>query len=128
MVVADTLAEEVDEVPYDERSYGRQIDHISVDSRPQLASGFWVLRLLTDGEHMLEVIRYIPLNPVRADLCAEPEAWPWSSYAATLGLVPRPAFLCTSWTLALFSSDVRNARERLHLWVESGSTKRPRGV
>jgi len=85
-------------------------------------------RLLTDGEHMLEVIRYIPLNPVRADLCAEPEAWPWSSYAATLGLVPRPAFLCTSWTLALFSSDVRNARERLHLWVESGSTKRPRGV
>ena len=85
-------------------------------------------RLLTDGEHMLEVIRYIPLNPVRADLCTEPEMWPWSSYAAMLGLVSRPAFLCTSWTLSRFSSDRRQARELLHRWVGSGAIEKPRGT
>ena len=31
-------------------------------------------------EHLLEVCRYIALNPVRAGLCTEPASWPWSSY------------------------------------------------
>ena len=31
-------------------------------------------------EHLLEVCRYIALNPVRAGLCRDPGAWPWSSY------------------------------------------------
>lgn len=33
----------------------------------------------------LFVMRYIDLNPVRAGLCARPEDWPWSGYAATVG-------------------------------------------
>ncbi len=40
-------------------------------------------RLIVDDEHLREVIRYIPLNPVRAGLCKRPEDWPWSSYRAT---------------------------------------------
>jgi REP-associated tyrosine transposase len=31
-------------------------------------------------EHLLEVCRYIALNPVRAGLCRDPTEWPWSSY------------------------------------------------
>jgi putative transposase len=30
--------------------------------------------------HLLETIRYIALNPVRAGLCETPEEWRWSSY------------------------------------------------
>jgi hypothetical protein len=29
-------------------------------------------------------------------VCGAPEEWPWSSYAATAGLVPRPGFLTTT--------------------------------
>jgi putative transposase len=47
-----------------------------------------------DGEtHLLEVARYIVLNPVRAGMVSTPEDWLWSSYAATAGLRPAPSWL-----------------------------------
>jgi putative transposase len=33
-------------------------------------------------EHLLEVCRYIALNPVRAGLCADARDWPWAATAA----------------------------------------------
>ena len=62
--------------------------------------------ILTD-EHLHEVIRYIPLNPVRAGLCKRPEDWPWSSCRATLGYGPREPFLSVRPTLDRFSPDPR---------------------
>ena len=47
-------------------------------------------RLVEDERHLLELVRYIPLNPVRAGICRSPEDWPWSSYTATAGLRPAP--------------------------------------
>ena len=35
---------------------------------------------------VLELARYLVLNPVRAGMCAVPEQWPWSSYRAMVGL------------------------------------------
>jgi len=43
--------------------------------------------------HFLEASRYIVLNPVRAGLCAEPAAWPWSSYRQHAGIDARWGFL-----------------------------------
>jgi putative transposase len=37
-----------------------------------------------DGEHALNALRYVLLNPVRAKLCAKPEQWDWSSAKAYL--------------------------------------------
>jgi putative transposase len=31
-------------------------------------------------EHLAEVLRYVALNPVRAELCEHPSDWPWSSF------------------------------------------------
>ena len=45
------------------------------------------------GSNGLDVSRYVALNPVRAGLAADPAAWPWTSYRATAGLEPAPAFL-----------------------------------
>jgi REP element-mobilizing transposase RayT len=42
--------------------------------------------LVARDEHLLEAVRYVVLNPVRARLCEEPGEWPWSSYCATAGL------------------------------------------
>jgi putative transposase len=39
---------------------------------------FWVAPLETEG-HLRETCRYVLLNPVRAGLCGEPAAWPWSA-------------------------------------------------
>ncbi len=70
--------------------------------------------------HLLEVARYIVLNPVRAGLCEHPAEWPWSSYLATAGLVEAPGWLCTSWLLGQFGSDERSAQERYRRFVLDG--------
>jgi putative transposase len=75
--------------------------------------------ILTD-EHLHEVIRYIPLNPVRAGLCKRPEDWTWSSCRATLGYGFREPFLSVRPTLDRFSADPDEARVLLREWVENG--------
>ncbi len=54
--------------------------------------------------YLLELARYIVLNPVRAGMVADAADWPWSSYSAmaTLGL-PRVDWLATDKILAYFS-------------------------
>ena len=83
-------------------------------------------QLLADEEHLMEVIRYIPLNPVRAKLCHRPEDWAWSSYPALLGMVPPPRFLTVDWTLRRFAD--RGGATGLRSWVESGAVEQPREV
>jgi putative transposase len=58
-----------------------------------LYQGRFGSRLVEDERHLLELLRYIPLNPVRAGVCGAPEEWLWSSYTATAGLRPAPSFL-----------------------------------
>ena len=41
--------------------------------------------------YLLELCRYVVLNPVRAGMVATPADWPWSSYGATAGLRTPPA-------------------------------------
>ena len=55
-----------------------------------LYQGRFGSRLVEDDDYLLELARYVPLNPVRAALCETPEDWPWSSYAATAGLARNP--------------------------------------
>jgi putative transposase len=49
--------------------------------------------LIEDDAHLLEVCRYIALNPVRAGLASTCAEWPWSSYPALAGLQEAPTFL-----------------------------------
>jgi REP element-mobilizing transposase RayT len=77
--------------------------------------------LVQRDEHLLELCRYLALNPVRAGLCAAPEDWPWSSYAATIGLAPSPSFLAYQRLLAHFGDDVESARGAFSRFVRSGA-------
>jgi putative transposase len=77
--------------------------------------------ILVEAEsHLLEVVRYIAWNPVRAGLCSEPAAWRWSSYPAMLGTAPCPGFLTASWVLGQFGRERVTAREGLRKFVEGG--------
>lgn len=52
--------------------------------------------ILVDRDaYLLEVCRYVDLNPVRARMVRKPGAWPWSSYRAHVGEAPAPEWLDT---------------------------------
>jgi REP element-mobilizing transposase RayT len=69
-----------------------------------LYQGRFGSRLVEDDDYFLELGRYLPLNPVRAGLCDSPAEWQWSSYTATAGLRPAPAFLDPGALLGLLGS------------------------
>ena len=70
--------------------------------------------------HLLEVARYIVLNPVRAGVARSAAAWPWSNYKATAGLAQRPEWLDTEWPLEQFGRRPAEARRRYSAFVAEG--------
>lgn len=75
--------------------------------------------------HLLEVARYVVLNPVRARLVETAAEWPWSSYGAALGTAPCPSFLTLDWILAQFADERTRARERYSGFVAEGVGREP---
>lgn len=59
--------------------------------------------LVEKDAYLLELLRYVVLNPVRAGMVADAGAWPWSSYGAMIGAISRPEWLRTDWGLGQFS-------------------------
>jgi putative transposase len=70
--------------------------------------------------YLLELSRYVVLNPVRAGMVAAPGDWPWSSYRATVGEVGRPEFLDTDAVLRMFSDDREAAVAAYRQFVAEG--------
>lgn len=56
------------------------------------------------GSYLLELARYVALNPLRAKMVMRLEVWPWSSYSATCGQVASPPWLQTDWMLGQFGA------------------------
>ena len=53
--------------------------------------------ILVDRDaYLLEVCRYVDLNPVRARMVRKPQSWGWSSYRAHVGRAPVPEWLDTA--------------------------------
>ncbi len=76
--------------------------------------------VIQKGSYLLEVCRYIVLNPVRASLVKEPGQWQWSSYAATAGEAKPSACLTTAWILEQFSERRGSAENEYRKFVRSG--------
>ena len=74
-------------------------------------------RLIENTYDLLELVRYVVLNPVRAGLGAEASDWTWSSYCALAGEAPVPRFLTSDWVLSLFGRDMQRARESFRTFV-----------
>jgi REP-associated tyrosine transposase len=74
-------------------------------------------RLVESTFDLLEVVRYVLLNPVRAGLCDEPAGWRWSSYRALVGEAKPAPFLTRDWILAQFARDPVRARESLRNFI-----------
>jgi putative transposase len=78
--------------------------------------------------HLLELARYLPLNPVRAGLCSSPAEWRWSSYRAVAGLASPPAFLNVERVLGLFACTPERARPIFHKFVHDALRPPARGT
>lgn len=82
-----------------------------------LYQGRYKAVLVEKERHLLALAAYIVCNPVRARICATPEDWPYSSYRATAGLEPAPAFLTTDWLLSQFADRRQLAQARYGAYV-----------
>ena len=80
--------------------------------------------IVVDKEnYLLELCRYVVLNPVRTKAVKEPKQWPWSSYQATAGLKAAPEYLSVEWIQGLFGDRKRSAQRRYRAFVEQGMDK-----
>lgn len=79
--------------------------------------------LIQKESHLLEVCRYVVLNPVRARAVKKPERWKWSSYNSIAGREKPESFLTTEWILGQFGSDREIAERRYCEFIKEGETK-----
>lgn len=60
--------------------------------------------MVEKDSHLLELMRYVVLNPIRAGMVSVTGDWRWSSYGAMVGTASRPDWLQTDWVLGQFGS------------------------
>ncbi|MDT8385239.1 MAG: transposase [Gammaproteobacteria bacterium] len=77
--------------------------------------------ILVDSDaYLLELARYVVLNPVRAGMVKKPDRWPWSSYRASMGQERAPTWLAEDGLLALFAKRRSLAQQRYAQFVAEG--------
>ncbi|HEX5344870.1 MAG TPA: transposase [Duganella sp.] len=70
--------------------------------------------------YLLELARYVVLNPVRAKLASRPEEWQWSSYPCVIGTQTAPTWLDSDSTLSRFGTEPLAAQEAYRKFVYAG--------
>lgn len=77
--------------------------------------------ILVDSDaYLLELARYVVLNPVRAGRVSSPANWAWSSYRAGVGLEPAAPWLAVDGLLAQFAKRRSLAQQRYAQFVVEG--------
>jgi putative transposase len=76
--------------------------------------------LVEKDSHLLELARYVVLNPVRAQLVKEAAEWPWSSYQATISQALPLRCLQVDWLLSQLGSNREDAIVRYQDFVRAG--------
>ncbi len=76
--------------------------------------------LVERDNYLLELARYVVLNPVRAKMVKAPEGYAWSSYRPTMGLDPVVPGLSIDYLLGQFAKTKPVARRRYAAFVHAG--------
>jgi putative transposase len=79
--------------------------------------------LVQKDSYLLEVSRYIVLNPVRAAMVDRCEEWPWSSYLFTCHYQEPPQWLAVDQLLSLFGNEQSLAIRKYQDFVLRGVGK-----
>ncbi len=78
--------------------------------------------LVEKESHLLELCRYVVLNPRRARMVRCVRDWRWSSYRATAGYLQVPEWLAAHWVLAQFGPARESAQSAYRQFVREGLT------
>jgi len=88
------------------RTYGR-VGHVF--------QGRYKAIMVEKDSYLLELARYVVLNPVRAGMVNDVDEWPWSSYPAMIGSMPTPDWLQIDWLLGqLVRQAAQSCPDRLY--------------
>ncbi len=79
--------------------------------------------LVHKDSYLLELARYIVLNPVRAGMVRSAKDWPWSSYRATAGHTTSTPWLNADWVLSTLAIRKEKARQRYATFVAQGKNQ-----
>jgi REP element-mobilizing transposase RayT len=77
--------------------------------------------LVEKESHLMALIRYVALNPVRARMVERPEQYRWSSYRATAGLEEVPPWLTVTWALTPFGLDLITRQQGYREYIDEGA-------
>lgn len=100
------------------QSYNRRHQRIG-----HLFQGRFKAILVQKESYLLELARYIVLNPVRARMVRQAVDWKWSSYRATAGLVEGEPCLTMDWILSCFSEARIQAQAQYQNFVRAGKNQ-----
>lgn len=84
-----------------------------------LMQGRYQAILVDKDNYLLELCRYIVLNPLRAGIVKDPKDYRWSSYQATAGYSNTPG-LSIDWILSQFGGEQKKAIRQYQAFVLSG--------
>lgn len=90
-----------------------------------LFQGRYKALLIDADSYLLQIIRYVHNNPVRAGMVIIPEDYPWSSHNVYLGNSSVP-WLTTDWVLSQFSMNKKQAIELYCKYVLAGQNEAQR--
>lgn len=96
---------------YFNRRYGR-VGH--------LFQGRYKGIIVDKDNYLLELSRYVHLNPLRAKIVERPELYEWSSYPAYVGKQKERKWMEYSWILSKFGNKKNAARRNYRKYVEEG--------
>ena len=85
-----------------------------------LFQGRYKAILVQKEAYLLELTRYVVLNPLRARRVRSLDDWPWSSFSYTSGQSAAPAWLDTDWLLGQFGGERSEAVKRYRRFVMAG--------
>jgi REP element-mobilizing transposase RayT len=101
---------------YANRAHGR-VGHVF--------QGRYKAILVEKEAYLLELARYVVLNPVRAQMVADAGEWPWSSYRCMIGQTNAPSWLQTDVLLGRFGQQREQAVMRFIDFVRAGVGQPP---
>jgi len=84
-----------------------------------LFQGRYKAILVDRDAYLVELVRYIHLNPVRAGLVKDPAAYRWSGHGAYLGREDL-SWMTTDWVLGQFGGRAGEARGRYARFIREG--------
>jgi REP element-mobilizing transposase RayT len=84
-----------------------------------LFQGRYKALLVDMDSYLLELVRYIHLNPVRAGLVKRPDSYQWSGHNCYLGKETLP-WLAVDWVLGQFGKDLTTARHSYAKFINDG--------